>query len=87
MGLWRRITRLWPFVCADLNISVTDWRHTLVAAGNTTSRDEMRTIHVGKAEVEARLVVAGSGEILLTALGIQQCIANASERQDAGAAL
>ncbi|KAL9005230.1 MAG: hypothetical protein Q9188_001990 [Gyalolechia gomerana] len=57
-----------------------DWRRTL-AAEKSKSRAEMRSAHVRKAEIEARLVVAEIGGIPLH--WGYDCIADALERRDA----
>lgn len=57
-----------------------DWRRTL-AAENFESRAKMRSTHVRKAEIEARLVVAEVGGIPLH--WGYDCIADALEHRDA----
>ncbi|KAL8941111.1 MAG: hypothetical protein Q9216_002443 [Gyalolechia sp. 2 TL-2023] len=76
--LWRGLPRF-GHMWADEHRR-DDWRDIL-AAEKTASRDEMRTAHVRKAEIEARLVVAGVGGIPLH--WGYDCMANALERRDA----
>lgn len=76
--LWRGLPgfgHLW----SDCN-KLDHWRDTL-AAKSSKDRDDMRTAHVRKADVEARLVVAEVGGIPLD--WGYECIADALERRNA----
>lgn len=55
--------------------------HDALAAEKGAGRTEMRSVHVRKANVEARLMIAGVGGIPLD--WGYECIADALERQDA----
>ncbi|KAL8889965.1 MAG: hypothetical protein Q9215_002834 [Flavoplaca cf. flavocitrina] len=74
--LWRGLPDMW----ADEH-KRDDWRRTL-AAENPESRAKMRSAHVRKAEIEARLVVAEEVGGIPLHWGYD-CIADALEHRDA----